>query len=193
VRSLGAACIGVDISPEAVRVASRQFAELGYAEQVGFRCCPAESLPFQGNSFDLVICRLALPYTQNQRVLLEIARVLAHDGLLILQIHHARRYLRNFRQGVASGRILYALYCARVLLAGTLYHITGQQPDRRILKQEVFQTRWMLRRVLSSVGLTIREELERSPRNPWTPTFLIEKHVARRRAHPVPPKLKHSP
>ena len=175
VTELGATGTGADISPEAVRVASQQFAKLGYSKQTDFRCCPAESLPFEANCFDVVICREMLAYTCNQLTLSEIARVLRPGGLLILRIHHPRAYVRKFFYVLARGHVLRALQIARVLLAGTLYHLTGRQPDNRILRREVYQTRWMLRRVLSSVHLVIIKELEISGPNPLSPTFLIEK------------------
>jgi len=175
VTELGATGVGVDISPEAVRIASRRFAKLGYTKQVEFRCCPAESLPFEPNSFDVVMCRLALPYTLNQAALSEMARVLRPGGLLILKIHHLHYYLRRFRRGLAKGQAVNCLLAVRVLLAGTLYLMTGRQPDNRILGREVFQTRWMLRRVLPSVGLAIVKEFQAPFSNPWTPLFLIEK------------------
>jgi ubiquinone/menaquinone biosynthesis C-methylase UbiE len=185
VQGLGATGIGVDISPEAPSVAGRQFARLGCAGQVEFRCCPAESLPFADDSFDVVTCRLALPYTRNAAALSEMARVLRPDGLLILKIHHARFYLRRLRLALSRRQLREAGSLARVLLAGTLYHLTGWQPNCRLLPREVYQTRWMLRRILSSVGLAIREELRDSDSNPRTPVFLIEKGP-RLRSKPEP-------
>lgn len=179
VMELEATGTGVDVSPEAVRIAARQFAKLGRANAVDFHCCPAESLPFEANSFDVVIFRLALPYTCNQMALSEIERILKPKGALILKIHHARYYLQQLGRGLAAGQIKALLHSARVLLAGALYHLTGRQPCNRILKSEVFQTRWMLRRILASVGLVLIRELYDVSPNPWTPTFLIEKPVGR--------------
>ena len=87
-----------------------------------------------------------------------------------------RYYLSKLAHDLAGFRALACLHSARVLLAGTLYHLTGYQPDNAVLKREVFQTRWMLRRILSPLGLSISRELPDPPPNPPTPLLLIEKN-----------------
>ncbi|PWT89424.1 MAG: hypothetical protein C5B56_07120, partial [Proteobacteria bacterium] len=153
VQNLGSRVTGVDVSPEAVEIARRQFSKLGYEGQSEFVCSPAESLPFESGTFDVVICRLALPYTRNEQALAEMARVLRRGGLLILKIHHARWYGRRFWRALRSGHLHDAAVFARSLLNGTFYHLTGRQPQTRLLGGEVFQTRWMLRRIMSRFGL----------------------------------------
>ena len=138
VASLGAFGTGVDANPEAGPLAVEQFVKLSLAKQVDFRCCNAESLPFEANTYDVGICRLALPHTRNREALSEIARVLHPGSLLIPQIHHARYYLRRVRRGVARGDILSVLRAARVLLASAFYHLLCRQPDNCILRREVF-------------------------------------------------------
>jgi SAM-dependent methyltransferase len=136
---------------------------------------PAESLPFGDKSFDVVVCRLALPYTRNAQALSEMARVLRPGGLLILKIHHPRYYWRRWLLAISHRNLREAASIARVILSGALYHMTGQQPKHGFLAQEVFQTRWMLRRILAKLGLEIREESKDSDSNRRTPVFLIEK------------------
>jgi ubiquinone/menaquinone biosynthesis C-methylase UbiE len=70
------ASVGVDVSQEATALATRQFARLNGAGQVEFHCASVEALPFDDESFDLVTCRLVLPYTRNGVALSEMARVL---------------------------------------------------------------------------------------------------------------------
>jgi SAM-dependent methyltransferase len=165
----------MDIRPEAVLAARERFAQLGYARRVGFICAAAESLPFATDTYDVVICRLALPYTNNRTALSEIARVLCPEGLLVLRIHHARYYLRQFRLALVGRRLRPILHATKVLLASTLYHLSGVQPNNRILGHEVFQSRWTLRRVLESVGLALSRELPSASPNPCTPCFLVMK------------------
>jgi ubiquinone/menaquinone biosynthesis C-methylase UbiE len=174
VQAFRARGIGVDISSEAVEVARQKFAALGCSALVKFICCPAESLPFANSTFDLVICRLALPYTQNSEALSEMARVLRPGGLLILKIHHARYYLRKLLLALFRAQPRIAVSIAKVLLSGTVYHLTGSQPKSRIFA-EVFQTRWMLRRILAPLSLQITEELLSSDSNCHTPIFVISK------------------
>ncbi len=174
VQKLSARGVGVDISSEAVQLARRQFATLECSAQVEFICCPVESLPFENATFDLVTCRLVLPYTQNAAALSEMARVLRPGGLLILKIHHARYYFARLWFALRRAQARRAGWISKVLLTGMLYHLTGRQPKRRFLA-EVFQTRWMLRRILSPLGLKIREELKNSDSNSRTPIFVISK------------------
>jgi ubiquinone/menaquinone biosynthesis C-methylase UbiE len=168
-----AICVGVDLSPEAGQTGRELFGGLGFDTKVAFARATAEALPFRSYSFDLVICRLALPYTNNARALAEMARVLEPDGVLLLKIHHARFYLRKFRSGLLTHDVLSTVHAGRVLAAGLVYHLTGRQVRNRFLSSETFQTEWLLRRELGRCGLEIRQKMPSS--NPSTPFFLIGK------------------
>jgi SAM-dependent methyltransferase len=170
---LGAACVGVDVTPEAGRAGRELFAAHAPAARVRFVRAEAESLPFAGGSFDVAVCRLALPYTDNARSLAELARVLRPGGALLLKIHHARYYARKLGDGLRAGRPASAVHAARVLAAGLVYRLTGRQPRTRLPGRETFQTETMLHRELARLGLEIRGELRDS--NPLTPSFLIVK------------------
>jgi len=167
----GAWCTGVDVTPEAGLAGRELFSELGIGARVAFARAAGESLPFADDSFDVVICRLALPYTDNARCLAELSRVLKPGGALLLKIHHARYYTRKLWKGLQMGQPLSALHAARVLVAGILYQITGHQPQTRIPSRETFQTFGLLRRELLRVGLRIKSELHDS--NRFTPSFLV--------------------
>ncbi len=110
--------------------------ELFAREEPGSRAAfvraAAEHLPFSPSRFEVVICRLALPYTDNARALAEMARVLTSGGTLILKIHHARFYTLELREALRTGRARSAIHACRVLLAGCLYHLTGSQPRGRL-------------------------------------------------------------
>ena len=167
------ACVGVDVAPEVGRAGRELFAAHAPAARVSFARAAAEALPFDDGVFDLVICRLALPYTDNSRCLSELARVLRPGGALLLKIHHARYYGDKLRRGVASGDVLSALHAARVLAAGLVYRLTGRQPRTRFPSRETFQTAGMLRPELRRCQLAIRREM--ADTNPLTPSFLIFK------------------
>ena len=164
-------CVGVDLSPEAGRAGRELFGGLGLNTKVAFARAIAEALPFRKASFDLVICRLALPYTDNARALAEIARVLEPDGVLLLKIHHARYYWRKFWNGLLARDVLSMVHAARVLAAGLVYHSTGKQLRSRLLSAETFQTEWLLRHELDRCGLEIGRTLPGS--DPATPFFMI--------------------
>src|ERR671921_149610 len=90
---------------------------------VTFARAAAESLPFAEGVFDVVVCRLALPYTDNARCISELARVLRRGGAPLLKIHHARYYTRKLGDGLRSGQLPSALHAGRVLAAGLVYSL----------------------------------------------------------------------
>jgi ubiquinone/menaquinone biosynthesis C-methylase UbiE len=168
--SKGALGVGADISAAGCRMGREFYAEHLPDARVVFVRSRAEQLPFTSQSFDVVNCGLALPYTDNARAIAEISRVLRPGGLFLLKIHHARYYLRELRGALGSLRPLSVLYAGRVLATGTLYHLLRRQPRTRLLN-ESFQTRWLLRRELEKQGLEIAREQSNS--NPLTPAFVI--------------------
>lgn len=171
-RGLG---VGVDLAPEAGRVGRALFAAEQPGSRVAFVRARAERLPFAPASFDVVICRLALPYTDNARALAEMARVVRPGGRVLLQFHHARFYLVELGRALAAGRWREAVHAIRVLLAGVLYHVTGSQPRGRLPGLETFQTRWLLRRELRRHGLEIETTLDDSL--PDAPSMILRRAV----------------
>ena len=169
-RSFG---VGVDLSPEAGAVGRRLFAAEQPASRVAFARAGAERLPFRRSSFDVVVCRLTLPYTDNARALAEMARVLRPGGRILLKFHHARYYLLKLGEALAAGRLRAAIHACRVLAAGALYHATGAQPRGRLAGRETFQTRWLLRRELRRCGLEVERPLGDSA--PDAPGLLIRR------------------
>lgn len=164
--------VAVDVSENSCRVGKEFYATHVPEARVVFLCGKAESLPFASESFDIVNCTLALPYTKNALALSEFARLLRPEGLLLLQIHHARYYFSEFWRGLLSLDSLSLIHGLRVLIAGAIYHITSYQPFFKPLN-ETFQTEWLLNRELSIIGLTIEREFSNS--NPLTPYFVIVK------------------
>ena len=169
----GAFGVGIDPTREACRIGQEFYAERALSDRVTFISGKGEDLPFASSSFDVVNCGLALPYMNNARALDEIARVLRPGGILLLRIHHARYYLGDLWQGLLSRRLLDMVHSGRVLAVGTIYHLTNRQPSTRILGNETFQTRRLLRRELKRRGLTI--EGERHDTTPRAPAFVISK------------------
>jgi len=168
---LGAFGVGLDIAREASRIGRELFASYFPAARVVFIRGAAEVLPLLSKSCDLIICRIALPYMDNQRALAEMARVLSPGGVLLLQIHHARYYVHKLLYGAAALDVRAMIYASRVLVAGLLYHLTGRQPRTGLNIKEVFQTRWSLRRELLQQGLSIVAEMPNS--NPRAPSFIV--------------------
>lgn len=164
--------VGVDISAEVGRTGRVLFEAEEPGSRVAFVRAPAERLPFGAATFDVVLCRLALPYTDNARALGEMARVLAPGGRLLLKFHHARYYTAELRQALAKGHVKGAIHACRVLGAGCWYHLTGRQPRGRLTGAETFQTMWLLRRELRRHGLQVQRPLPDTV--PAAPSLLIE-------------------
>jgi SAM-dependent methyltransferase len=173
----GVCCIGIDIARASSQVGSRLFAELCPAQSVWFATAAAEHLPFADGTFDVVICRVVIPYTDNATALREMSRVLRSGGVLLLKVHHAKYYVHKLVSGIGRKAPLFALHALRVLVSGALYHATGRQPSGGLLLRESFQTAWLLARELGRVGLAIQRELPDS--NPLTPSYLVVKRPER--------------
>lgn len=79
--------IGIDISPTMLESAEwlRLLARRPSAERVSFRLAPAHALPFRDERFDAVLCRLLLHHSHKpQTILSEAARLLRHNGILVI-------------------------------------------------------------------------------------------------------------
>lgn len=164
--------IGVDISDEALRMGREVYASQIPDARVEFIQSRAEALPFESEQFDIVNCGLALSYLDNAHAIAEVARVLRRGGLFLLKIHHARYYLWEMWAGLTSFRMSSVVYGGRVLVAGSIYHLIGRQPNARLLN-ETFQSKWLLNRELAKHNLSI--EREQATSNPLTPAYVIRK------------------
>jgi len=169
----GAVGFGMDIASTVGRVGREMYATHAPAARVTFLRAAAEYLPFPSASFDVVICRLALPYTYNRQVFSEVARVLRPGGMYFLKISGVRWYLLELKQALKSLKLMSLIHAGRVLVAGSIYHLSGSQPRTRIPSTETFQSEWLLRRELARCGLAIQNNTPDS--NPITPSFVIVK------------------
>jgi ubiquinone/menaquinone biosynthesis C-methylase UbiE len=164
---------GIDVAPAVGLAARALFRAEAPDARVAFARAAAEHLPFCAASFDVVICRLALPYTDNARALGEMSRVLRPGGVLLLKFQHARYYFAKLRDGLLAGDLKSAVHACRALGAGAVYHLTGVQPRGGLIGKETFQTRRLLERELRRHGMEIRRTLADSV--PAAPSLVIEK------------------
>jgi SAM-dependent methyltransferase len=165
--------VGLDIAADVGRVGRQLFSRLGIAHRIAFVRGSAESMPCRSGIFDVVICRVALPYMDNGRALSEFARVLRPGGRLLLKIHHARFYFDEIWQGIKAFDWRPVAHGGRVLIAGSMYYVTGVQPRNRWVGSESFQTERLLRRELTSHRLAITSRMPDF--NAMTPSFVIVK------------------
>ncbi len=167
-------CIGIDIAGEVGEIGRKVFASFGLENRAEFLAGRGEELPFASDSFDIVICLVALPYMENRIALREMARVLRPKGKLFLKIHSPRFYFWMIRKRIGLMSVKQLAYPVLALLGGTMSTIFGRQPRGSFWKgKEVFQTEKFLRREFMKLGLEI--ESETSDSNPLTPAFQIHK------------------
>src|ERR1017187_8545434 len=72
---------GLDIDESRLAIARVRFSNRTYLQGSG------ECLPFEAESFDRVICAVALPYMNIQKTLPEIHRILVAGGGVALSLH----------------------------------------------------------------------------------------------------------
>ena len=135
----------------------------------------AEALPFATGSFDGLVCKVVVPYTDEARAVAEIARVLRPGAIARVSYHglgYFLRYLltdRNWRHRV---------YGARVLANTAHYAATGRRL-RGFWGDTLFQSESRLRRYYAENGLHL---LERPPSAHFAGAPVFIYHVLERRA-----------
>jgi SAM-dependent methyltransferase len=123
--SCGAWCAGVDLNGIALALGSLLAAR--ERSRVHFFCTTAHSLPFLDGTFSHVICRNALTYMHQRRVLREMVRVLRPGGLLFLRFENVRHDM-NVLLKLVRRRSVYQLSCRlRDFVFGLVHHLFGWQ------------------------------------------------------------------
>jgi SAM-dependent methyltransferase len=171
----GAHCVGVDLAAELGKVTAETFPDQGRA---GFVRANGGSLPFADESFDVVICRVALPYMHNRDTIAETARVLKPNGVFLLKTHAPRFYLAMIRERLPSSdpkMLAYPLIC---LFASLWHSATRRQLEQGFWQgKEIFQTTAFLEKEFARNNLQIDGRL--ADDNPLTPSYRVVKSAAR--------------
>ena len=140
--------IGVDVDQSALAL-GRQL-----SRAIHFVCGKGEALPFESAAFDLVVCRIALPYMHFSTAISEMARVLRPGGDVWLVLHPFRLALKELRTSLARGQVKSVLYRLWVGMNGVTLHASGKQwswpsnPKR----YESWQTNRSVKRALEAAG-----------------------------------------
>lgn len=116
----------------------------------------AEQLPFESASFDGLLSRVSLPYTDERKAITEIGRVAKSKASVSLITHGAGYYLRY----IVEGSLREKVYAARTILNTWLYVTTGQ----RLLSDTLYQSRSRLLKAYQRSGLGLSHETR-------TPTY----------------------
>lgn len=112
--------VGVDVDGEALALGRSLTADVQFVQ------APAESIPLPDAGFDLVISRVALPYTNIPAAVAEMARLLRPGGRCWVVLHPVSLGLTDLWAELSRGRIRGVLYRSYVLANGLLLHLTGR-------------------------------------------------------------------
>ncbi|HEX3778734.1 MAG TPA: class I SAM-dependent methyltransferase [Pseudonocardiaceae bacterium] len=123
-----AACTGVDPAARMIAVAERTAREApaGQLRRMGFRCAPAEALPFADREFDLVVSTDSFHnWTDQATGIAEIGRVLVPGGHLVLVDPFAVGWLRAWAGLVGKRDRMRTEPAVRAMLDATGLRCTG--------------------------------------------------------------------
>ena len=79
--------VGVDVSPELIRIGERELARAGLRDRIRLQVAPATRLPFDDGSFDVVLTSHVLKHLDDETLLTsfrEVVRVLRPGGRFLL-------------------------------------------------------------------------------------------------------------
>jgi SAM-dependent methyltransferase len=144
----GSRAIGVDIDPDSLHLCSKLGLSVVRAQ--------AERIPLSDGSVDGVVCKVVLPYTQEEQVIGEIARVLRPGGHCYLVCHGAGYYLKYLLQPPTWRHRIYGL---RTLVNTWIWMLTSLRLPG-FLGDSIFQSRRRLGRYFQQNGLTIVQDVQ---------------------------------
>jgi SAM-dependent methyltransferase len=165
-RARGVHVTGVET--DANLVAKAQAAGLDVRQAV------AEALPFADASFDGIICKVVVPYTDEAVAIREWGRVMKPGAIALVAYHGAGYYLRYLLEGAHWKFRVYAL---RALVNTWLYGLSGRRLPG-FVGDTLFQSEARLRRHYASAGLEL-EAFTPARRYASFPVFIL--HRLRRR------------
>lgn len=142
--------VGIDIDLEALSYGAEHFPQIHYSHS------NAETLPFSSAYFNLILSRVALPYTEIPVALQEMHRVLKPNGRIWITLHPAAMTWRQWLHSVKSLNVKDVIFRSYVLMNGYRFHLVGKL-FRFPLKQrqcESFQTPRAMRMALREAGFT---------------------------------------
>ncbi len=140
--------VGLDVDHSALALGKQ------LAPAIHFVSGRGESLPFVNDSFDLVVCRVSLPYMHISRAVSEMARVTAAGGDLWLVLHPFSMTARELVTNLASFQLKAGLYRTWVLINGLTLNTLGMQMHwpGNSHRYETWQTSSAMKRALLAVG-----------------------------------------
>jgi cyclopropane fatty-acyl-phospholipid synthase-like methyltransferase len=102
-RELGCEVVGIDVSPDMVQAALREVKRQGLEDQVVVQLADAHSLPFESESFDVILIECVTTLLDRDRAFPEFRRVLKPGGYLgDLEMTYQREPSEAFRRRLAE-------------------------------------------------------------------------------------------
>ncbi len=167
-------CVGVDAADELGKVTRKIFADENFENRFAFARSFGERMPFADASFDVVLCRVAIPYMNNRETIAEVARILRPKGVFLLKTHAPAFYFGMIKQRLKTLNPKQLAYPVICLTGGMLHSLTGKQPQKGFWQgKEVFQTQSFIEKECARNNLRIEGFL--SDTNIETPSFVIVK------------------
>jgi SAM-dependent methyltransferase len=143
VRAAGAQVVGVEYSPELVEKARARGFDVQQA--------PAERLPFPDASFDGVICKVVVPYTDEAFAIREWGRVMKAGATALVSYHGAGYYLRYLLEPEHWKERVYG---ARALANTWVYRWLGRRLPG-FVGDTIYQAERRLQRHYACAGLAV--------------------------------------
>ena len=139
--------IGLDIDLECCNFGRRQFGHIKFVNGT------AEHLPLQNSSFDFVICRVTLPYTNIPQSLAQIERVLKENGRVWFVLHPFSMWTTSLKRSMRKLEIKNILYQSYVIANGVFFHFFGRLFRWPLNKRyESFQTESGIKECMKKIG-----------------------------------------
>ncbi|MDX2031930.1 MAG: methyltransferase domain-containing protein [Blastocatellia bacterium] len=146
---------GLDIDEEALKLGRELTKNIHFVKGSG------ERLPFDDQTFDVVISRVAIPYTEIPVALKEIFRVLRPNGQIWLTLHSLTLLRQWMLQAFRQGNLRAIAYHFYICLNSLLFHLNGRvfrYPLNRVRCESVQTSRGM-RQAMKEAGFD-RIEIE---------------------------------
>jgi ubiquinone/menaquinone biosynthesis C-methylase UbiE len=154
----GAEVVGIDSSSELITLAKNKYSELG----INFFVMDYEETSFKDMTFDGIISIMSIMYKEDlTKVLLELKRILKHNGAIVLVVPHPVRKM-----------IKYANFD---YFASGLHYETWEE----VIRYNYYRTIEEYFRLIKASGLNIEKLLEPTPQldEPYPVTNNISEHL----------------
>lgn len=167
-------CVGIDSAEELGKVTQKIFYAENFENRFAFVRSKGEKMPFADESFDAILCCVALPYMDNRKTITEVSRVLRKGGIFLLKTHAPAFYFGMIRRRAKTfnpKQLAYPMVC---LVGGIIHFLTGKQLQNGFWRgKEIFQTQGFIEKECARNGLKIEGFLSNTNRE--TPSFVIVK------------------